>query len=261
MSQVDLPRYSRFAATIARWYIPRFVRKHFHAVLLDRDSVIPPAATPTVIYLNHPSWWDPLLGAVLACRFYPHHRHYSPIDSDSLQQYPVMRKLGFFPVRKHSARGSADFLRVSREVLTQKQSILWVTPQGDFVDALTRPVVLKPGIGHLARDVRPVVLIPMAVEYVFWEDRLPEALIRLGPEIVPANLGDRNAAQWTDLLTEQLEHEQNMLRAKAAARVPDGFHALLSHSAHVGGIYDIRMRLSGKKNISEMPRHRGADKT
>lgn len=250
MKDQPLPAYRPVIAALARWYIPRFVRKAFHAVRLDAQSAIPPAATPTVIYLNHPSWWDPLIGAVIACRFYPRHKHYCPIDAQSLTQYPIMRQLGFFPVHKNSARGAAEFLQASRRVLRQNNAILWVTPQGDFVDSLVRPVALKPGLGHLARDIYPVTFVPMAVEYIFWQDRLPEALISLGAPISPDRHREKTAAQWTQHLAAALEHQQNILRAKAVLRSGDGFTTLLERQSGVGGIYDLRLRYGGKKPLS-----------
>lgn len=261
MNNAPRPRYSTFVAMLARWYIPRFVRKGFHAVLLDSQSVVPPASTPTVIYLNHPSWWDPLLGAVVACQFYPRHRHYSPIDAESLQQYPIMRKLGFFPVHKNTLRGAAEFLQTSRTVLQENNSILWVTPQGDFVDAAIRPISLKPGLGHLARDIRPVTFVPMALEYVFWQDRLPEALISLGTAINPEMYPQQTAAQWTELLAAQLQHQQDLLRKKAVLRSTQGFTTLLNRRSTVGGIYDVRMRLGGRRHVSESTEHSKQDES
>ncbi len=260
MNDLPLPVYSPIVAAMARWYIPRFVRKAFHAVRLDAQSIIPQAVTPTVIYLNHPSWWDPLLGAVIACQFYPRHKHYCPIDAQSLAQYPVMRKLGFFPVHKNTARGAAEFLQASRNVLQQNNAILWVTPQGDFVDALVRPVTIKPGLGHLARDIRPIRFVPMAVEYIFWQDRLPEALLSIGAEINPASYEDKTAAQWTELLASELEVRQNTLRAKAVLRSEEGFTMLLKGRSGTGGIYDLRRRLGGKKPVSGSASHAEQDR-
>ena len=251
MNKVPRPCYSPFAARFARWYIPRFVRKGFHSVLLDSQSVIPRASSPTVIYLNHPSWWDPLIGAVVACRFYPRHRHYSPIDAESLQQYPIMRKLGFFPVHKNTVRGAAEFLQTSRTVLQENNAILWVTPQGNFVDAAIRPVSFKPGLGHLARDIRPVTFVPMALEYVFWQDRLPEALISLGAAINPEMYPRQTAAQWTAFLAAHLQQQQDVLRKKVVLRTTQSFTTLLKRRSAVGGIYDVCMRLTGRKHVSE----------
>ena len=46
MKDQPLPAYRPVVAALARWYIPRFVRKAFHAVRLDAQSAIPPAALP-----------------------------------------------------------------------------------------------------------------------------------------------------------------------------------------------------------------------
>ena len=62
------------------WYASRYVARHFSAVRIAGGE--PPmlaAGRPAVVFLNHPSWWDPLIAAVLAMTFYPERSHYAPI--------------------------------------------------------------------------------------------------------------------------------------------------------------------------------------
>ena len=44
----------------------------------------------------------------------------------------------------------------------------------------TRPVRLRPGLAHLARRVPGATIVPLALEYPFWDERTPEALCRFG---------------------------------------------------------------------------------
>ena len=83
MAALDSPEYARLKSgpdeRTARMldnvrgftrYVRRYLRRHFHAVRLVRAGrPEAPAEGPLVIVLNHPSWWDPLVGAVLAGLF------------------------------------------------------------------------------------------------------------------------------------------------------------------------------------------------
>src|SRR5262249_25711205 len=60
---------------------PRWAGRHSPALRLSRPRRPPePGGRPVVVVLNHPSWWDPLLGVVLA-ELFAGYRHYVPIDA------------------------------------------------------------------------------------------------------------------------------------------------------------------------------------
>ena len=120
-----------------------------------------------------------LLGQLLL----PERRHYAPMDAQALEQYPIFRKLGIFPVEMASARGAAQFLRTAEAVL-QDGGVLWLTPQGRFADPREFPLAFKPGLAALAQRVPQATLLPMAVEYTFWDERLPEALVYIGEPVL-----------------------------------------------------------------------------
>ncbi|MEM1060868.1 MAG: lysophospholipid acyltransferase family protein, partial [Planctomycetota bacterium] len=160
------------------WYVPR----HFHAVRLQvDDSTGDPFATPgpVVCYMNHAGWWDLVVGFGIAPAFWTGRTAYSPIDAAALEAYPLFNKLGLFPVER-SAAGLRKFLRTSRAILANDDAAYWITPQGRFADPRERPLEFDPGLGHLAKSSPGLTLVPIAVEYVFWNETLPEALIRVG---------------------------------------------------------------------------------
>ena len=50
-----------------RWHACRYVHRHFHAVRLSKSGhAFPTTDEPLLVVLNHPSWWDPLIGIVLS---------------------------------------------------------------------------------------------------------------------------------------------------------------------------------------------------
>ena len=47
---------------------------------------------PLIVVLNHPSWWDPLVGLVLT-ELFPDRAHYFPMDAHALQRYRIFQRL------------------------------------------------------------------------------------------------------------------------------------------------------------------------
>jgi hypothetical protein len=93
--RVGLPRRSDFLYRWIAWWISGYLRKHFHAIRLARGTRpdVPPDL-PLIVVLNHPSWWDPLIGVVLA-GLSPDRSHYAPMDAQALRRYWLCNRLGF----------------------------------------------------------------------------------------------------------------------------------------------------------------------
>ena len=233
-----VPRISPFMWRWFSWYAGRFLRKHFRAVRL-MDGGAPPSIAheePLIVYCNHPSWWDPMLGIFLARRFWPDRRHYWPIDAAMLRKYPIFGKLGFFGVEKDTARGAATFLRVGTAALGQPGACLWITAQGEFADVRLRPVRIKPGLAHLARRLSNGVILPLAGEYPFWTERTPEALVRFGQ---PLRIAERPSHEHQEL---ELANAMDALAAASMVRDPLRFSVLTSGAAGTSPFYDAWRR-------------------
>ncbi len=199
-----------------------------------------PAGRPVIIYTNHPSWWDPALFILLSDTVLRGRPGFGPMDAQALDRYRLLRRMGVFGIDLDTPRGAARFLDVGRAVLRQKSSVLWITAEGAFTDSRARPVRLRPGLAHLARRVPDAVLVPMAIEYTFWNERKPEALVRFGP---PFEAGaPRSLAEWQSLLEDELTRTMDALATESLARNPALFVPVLQGMGGVGGIYDLWRR-------------------
>ncbi len=199
------------------------------------------ASGPLIVYGNHSSWWDPMVCVLLAGALLPERSHYAPMDADALERYPILRQIGIFPVEMATARGAAQFLRTSQAIL-ESSGVLWVTPQGRFAD-VREPLAFKPGLGALAVRVPGVTLLPLAVEYTFWDERLPEALLRCGEPVKFATGTSADAA--TQHLEQALSMTMRELKAASMARDARVLHVLLSGGRGTGGFYALVRRLRG----------------
>lgn len=241
-----------------RRYADRYLARHFHAIRLARSGFDPaelPAHRPLVVYLNHPSWWDPLLGLALAFERFPGRRHFAPIDATALARYRLLGRLGFFPVELGSRRGAAGFLATARAILEDSDAAIWMTPGGRFVDPRERPVELQSGLGHLAAKVPTAIFLPLAVEYPFWEERTPEALARFGKPL-DASEARLGPGEWTVLLAQRLAATQDALAIDAISRDPARFETMARGKTGAGGAYDAWRRLTARLRGEKFdPRH------
>ena len=243
-----LPRRSDWVFRGFRAYARRYVARHVRAVRLARGGYRPGAdgpddpPGPVVVVLNHASWWDPLVGVVLLDLF-PGRTPYAPIDAEALARYPVFERLGMFPVEPDSPRGGLAFLRSGLAVMGDPAAMLWLTAQGRFADPRERPVRLKEGVGHLARRCRVGSVLPLALEYPFWDERTPEALARFGPPLPLGGADALPADAWTARIAAALGDAQDALAADAVARDPSRFETLLGGAVGVGGPYDVWRRV------------------
>jgi hypothetical protein len=134
-------------------------------------------------------------------------------------------------------------LKTSLAALAQPGAMLWLTAQGQFTDVRQRPARLRGGVGHLLHRLPHGHIVPLAVEYPFWNERTPEALLRFGPPLAVSGR-ERSPADWTQAVEHALEATQDALAREAVERDPARFDALIEGKAGVGGVYDLWRRLA-----------------
>ena len=238
----ELPTYS---PRLLRWfalYLRRYFARNFTAVRVSRAGAEPPPwDRPVIIYSNHPSWWDPIFYMLLGHDYLRIEQGYGPMDEAMLEKYGIFRRLGIFGVEAGTRRGAATFLRTSLAVLERPGATLWLTAEGEFTDPRRRPLSLRPGLAHLAARLPGARVMPLALDYPFWNERRPEALARFGEPIVMAG-AERSIEEWTDVFRRRLEETMDALTEDAARRDPAAFHTLVEGRTGVGGIYDLARR-------------------
>lgn len=240
-----LPRVSPAFMKMFAAYSRSYVGRHFHAMRILK-SAMPPrdCASPLVIYLNHPAWWDPLVCLLLAREFFAERTSFAPIESAMLARYGFFRRLGFFGIEPRTAQGARTFLRTSHAILASSAHALWLTPQGRFMDARERPLRFEDGLGALAAREPEAAFVPLAIEYAFWTEPRPEILVAFGEPIFARDA--QTPAAWTRTFTESLEAAQDELAARSCRREPADWLTLSRGRSGIGAIYDAWRRLLAK---------------
>jgi len=152
--------------------------------------------------------------------------------------------VGIFGVEMNSARGAVTFLRTSEAILASG-GVVWITPQGRFVDSRVRPLEFKPGLSTLASRVAAstgwCIVVPLAIEYPFWDERLPECLLHFGEPLRVDSSQDSEKLQQE--LVQSLETAMNTLQFIATQRDARNFDTLSHGKLGTGGFYGVWQRL------------------
>lgn len=240
---VELPHRWLWLLRLFRKYSHRYLRRHFHGIRLSKSGhQFPPTEGPLLIVLNHPAWWDPMICMILS-GLIPERDQFAAIDAEAVKQYSFFKKLGFVGVDTKSLRGAAEFIRTGTTILSKPERVFWVTAQGRFTDVRERPLAIQAGVGHLAARIPRGTIVPIALEYTFWSERTPEALVRVGEPLHVEGHGGLSGKEWTALIEQSLTNTLDGLNAEAMSRDSALFTDLVSGKTGVGGVYDIWRRL------------------
>jgi len=81
------------------------------------------------------------------------------------------------------------------------------------------------------------------MEFVFWEERLPECLVRFGTPLCPDQFTLADKSNWAVALTNGLRSAQQQLAADSIARDAAKFTPILHGRSGAGGTYDFMRRV------------------
>jgi 1-acyl-sn-glycerol-3-phosphate acyltransferase len=222
------PLLCRLFSTI----MTREIARHFRALRLAKPGVPDlPSGRPVMICSNHPSWWDPAVFIAVHHRLFPGREGYGPMDAAELERYGFMRRIGVFGVRQDARRGAADFLRPAMAITSLPHTILWVTAQGRFADPRNRPLALRRGAAALMGRSPDLMVLPLALEYPFWTEKRPEALMMFGRPI------ETGAPDPERVLEEALTSTMDDLARLSTAGEASAFLRIIDGSRGPGGLY------------------------
>lgn len=251
----DSPGFRRFFTR----YVNRLLAKRFHAVRVAADSehVLKEAAddpAPLLICLSHSSWWDPLLCVFLGGRYLAQRTPLAPMDISMLRKFGLFRKLGLFGVEPDDPRAIRQMQRYAAERFAlDPRPTLWITPQGRFCD-VRAPMVLRPGAASIAARTPNLRCVCIAAEYGFWLDQKPEIFLRFAGVRPPER---PTTAAWHRRLTEAMSANGAALAALVTARSPAPFTTLAGAGASINPIYDLWLRVTGRRVNIDAPRAEG----
>jgi hypothetical protein len=222
-----LPVISSRAFSFAAWRAGRTLSRHFSRVMLSqRGAGIDLPDLPVLVYCNDPSVWTPTLGLFLAAKLWPSWRHYAPADARRISRFSLRAQVGFQPVTQDRS-GVMSLMRTARHVLMCPGHMYWMASTPTPTDPRQRPTPIDPVLVRLARRFDDILVLPIAIEHPFGQDRRPEALVRLGEPLRTLDAGRRSQHGWHTLLERRLQQTMDRLSEQARDPKDDAFEVLL----------------------------------
>ena len=239
-------------------YGRRLLRRSFARVWVGGESW-PDGDGPSIGFLNHSAWWDPILTLFLSHDLF-RRDGYGIMQGAQLQRYPFFRRIGCFGATGDSFEDARTVSLYAGRVLHEgARRTLWIFPQGELLPARV-PLAFRSGAARFARTAPEAPLVPVAVRYEFRAEQRPEAFVRVG-EAVRADsarsggAGDAGSStrdgvlRLTRRLEQRLRQELATLDDDLARATRPATSALPAHSLSDAG---YRVVLEGASSLSSL---------
>jgi hypothetical protein len=242
-------RHSALFLRFFGWYSCRLLRKRFASVRIadESDTLFREAAKsdrPVVIAMNHPSWWDPIVGVAIKHLYMRKRFVISPIEMTMYERFGFMKRLGLFGIdldHTHATAAMLDYVNGCAEA--HPNLAIFITPQGEFSDVRT-PVVVRPGIAKVIQSLDDPIVLSLAIEPVFWHDQRPELLLRAGRCNKPVQ---QTTTGWVRAIRDSMQQNADLLAEQSVARDAEYFKQLfVRKGSTVNPAFDLAQRARGK---------------
>jgi 1-acyl-sn-glycerol-3-phosphate acyltransferase len=218
-------------------YGRRLLRRAFARVWVG-GATWPPGDGPSIAFLNHSAWWDPILTLYLSHDLF-RRDGYGIMQGPQLERYPFFRRIGCFGASTESLEDVRAVSTYAAELLRngggEGRRTLWIFPQGELLPH-RMPLTFRSGAARIARAVPEAPLVPVAVRYEFRGEQRPEVFVRVGEGVV---LGRREApAQFTRRLEHRLRQELALLDGDLERSSAAHYRVVLEGRGSLHALYD-----------------------
>ncbi|MCW2981301.1 MAG: uncharacterized protein JWO14_3028 [Solirubrobacterales bacterium] len=172
---------------------------------------------PVLVIANHVCAWDAEVAMLVTQEL---GRQFSLAAAPSvLERWPILRRVGFFPIERGANLKTAQILRaIGKDLDHNNRKGIWIFPHGCHVRT---GVLVEPERGALAvaRAAPRAKLVPVALHYELFEGRRPTAWVKA----LPAVEGDASRLALGELIARASSALAADLRNGA-----DGYRPLLN---------------------------------
>jgi len=151
------------------------LKRYFHEVQVEIDACHPDKSV--FLIANHFSWWDGFIGNYLSYKYYQKMFHVMMLR-EQLAKRMFLNKAGAFSVEK-SSRSAVESLLYSAEILSRRNNLLMMFPQGSIESLYHRNFVFAKGIERILAKCDPLPEIVFNINLVdYFSKPSPSLFIR-----------------------------------------------------------------------------------
>jgi hypothetical protein len=123
-----------------------------------------PADVPLLLASNHVSWWDPFTLREMQRVLRPSSPVFVVMLERELARRPYFRRMGVVGIEPGSGASLRACIRqLRRQLDARPDGVVVFFPQGRIWPSFRRPLGFHPGIGLLARELAPMIVLPVAL--------------------------------------------------------------------------------------------------
>ena len=212
----------------------RLLRRAFARVWVG-GAPWPDDRGPSIAFLNHSAWWDPVLTLLLSHDLF-RRDGYGIMQGAQLERYPFFRRIGCFGATSTALADARRVVEYASAVLREgERRTLWMFPQGELLPARA-PLTFRSGIARLARAAPGVPLVPVAVRYELRGEQRPECFVRVGVSVTAD--AHEPAARIARRLERVLRGELGELDSALLRPDPPGYRPVLGGRRSLSALYD-----------------------
>jgi len=145
-----------------KYYSKFKLENHFNTIRFLGD--IEDLNQPILIISNHFSWWDGFIQLQLNNKFLKRKFHVMMLE-EQLNKFMILNKGGAFSVQKNS-RDIINSLNYSVEVLSDKNNLLLMFPQGEIQSLYTDNYVFGNGLSYLLKNKKTAIQLIFNINLV-----------------------------------------------------------------------------------------------
>ena len=206
--------HSQFWLAIWNFFVNLLLRRRFYSVRVKNAHhyELRNKDVANIYYSQHSCWWDGMVAYYL-CRYL--FKDQINMMVEDLIKFPLLGKVGAFSIDKKTPKSTLRSMKYCAEFLNRDKISLWLFPQGKIMPPNHRPLEFQKGVAFLAQRVKKVNLFPIAIQYVFLRQGLPEVLIDIGKPILVDGEVDKDTfneyleQDFTKVLDNQLKEISN----------------------------------------------------
>jgi 1-acyl-sn-glycerol-3-phosphate acyltransferase len=201
-------------------YVRHLLKKQFYRVYATSHAPLE-KGRPTLLLVNHSSWWDGLVCFYLTKTFVEYDS-YAMMSQQGMTDFPFFKKIGAFSVNPSSPKHVLRSLRFAKKLLEGNRAV-WIFPQGKEEHLEKRPLSFAPGASYLACEVPGIQVIPVAFYYTFRHDQRPELFISFGEALEGELVYGESRQNITHRLEQALTAQLDDVKQSVIQDQTDGY--------------------------------------
>lgn len=157
--------HKKFYVWFIRFYTAINLKIYFKKVVVEGDLSLPRDRAILLIG-NHFSWWDGFFAYYLNYTRFQRKFHVMMLE-EQLAPRMFLNKAGAYSIRR-SSRTVIDSINYSSALLSDKNNIVVVFPQGEIESQYRHPVTFERGIERILRNAKGEISIVFYAATVDW---------------------------------------------------------------------------------------------